>query len=468
MKKIKYLIVGLFLILLTGCSSYDMSMSINRNKSMDLSINIVSTSSEEINKYIDTLKEKYESNDFKVEEFTRDNNYGIRITKHYDNIDNNSFAERTDKFDLLYLYNNDYDKSIETKIFNVDKGFASNRYAANFFVDLTNVDIDLSNTKVTFMVYLPKGNVSNNAGSVSEDGNTLTWNITNKGITDIEFVFELGSYDTIYFIVAIFIAIFLVFSIISAILSKSGDASSSDVDRDIEILSNNAKYNNMNKNKPNNNGVYSNYMNNRNNNSNNNNNVKKPELVKFNNNNDNDFNKIMGNVNVVNNVKKPELVKFNNNNENNFNGSMNNGNRQELAGFNNNNENMNNNIHRPLNNNVNFNENSNINNNVNKSQIIEDNNQNKLNNNINNNNSNVIENINFDNSNIVNDNIKTNEFDNNNSDLNINKSVDMVNSFNYEEPFNSENVEEVNNYDPNIIRVNNKEVVVTKANKEDE
>ena len=439
MKKIKYLIVGLFLILLTGCSSYDMSMSINRNKSMDLSINIISTSSEEINKYIDTLKEKYESNDFKVEEFTRDNNYGIRITKHYDNIDNNSFAERTDKFDLLYLYNNDYDKSIETKIFNVDKGFASNRYAANFFVDLTNVDIDLSNTKVTFMVYLPKGNVSNNAGSVSEDGNTLTWNITNKGRTDIEFVFELGSYDTIYFIVAIFIAIFLVFSIISAILSKSGDVSSGDVDSDIEILSNNARYNNMNKNKPGNNGVYSNYMNNINNNSNNN-----------------------------NNVKKPELVKFNNNNENNFNGSMNNGNRQELAGFNNNNENMNNNIHRPLNNNVNFNENSNINNNVNKSQIIEDNNQNKLNNNINNNNSNVIENINFDNSNIVNDNIKTNEFDNNNSDLNINKSVDMVNSFNYEEPFNSENVEEVNNYDPNIIRVNNKEVVVTKANKEDE
>lgn len=425
MKKIKYLIVGLFLILLTGCSSYDMSMSINRNKSMDLSINIVSTSSEKINKYIDTLKEKYESNDFKVEEFTRDNNYGIRITKHYDNIDNNSFAERTDKFDLLYLYNNDYDKSIETKIFNVDKGFASNRYAANFFVDLTNIDIDLSNTEVTFVAYLPKGNVSNNAGSVSEDGNTLTWNITNKGRTDIEFVFELGSYDTIYFIVAIFIAIFLVFSIISAILSKSGDASSSDVDRDIEILSNNAKYNNMNKNRPGNNGVYSNYMNNRNNNSNNN--VKKPELVKFNNNNDKDFNKIMGNVNVVNDVKKPELVKFNNNNQNNFNGSMNNGNRQELVSFNNNNENMNNNISRPLNNNVNFN----------------------------------------DNSNIVNDNIKTNEFDNN-PDLNINKSVDMVNNVNYEAPFNSENVEEVNNYDPNIIRVNNKEVVVTKANKEDE
>ena len=48
MKKIKYLIVALFLILLTGCSGYDMSMSINKNKSMDLSINIVSTSKEEI------------------------------------------------------------------------------------------------------------------------------------------------------------------------------------------------------------------------------------------------------------------------------------------------------------------------------------------------------------------------------------------------------------------------------------
>lgn len=395
MKKIKYLIVALFLILLTGCSSYDMSMSINKNKSMDLSINIVSTSKEEISKYADSLKEKYEVNDFKVEEFTKDNNYGIRITKHYDNIDNNSFAERTDKFDLLYLYNNDYDKSIETKIFNVDKGFASNRYAANFFVDLTNKDIDLSNTKVTFVVYLPKGNVSNNASSVSEDGNTLTWNITNKGRTDIEFVFELGSYDTIYFIVAIFIAIFLVFSIISAILSKSGDASSSDVDRDLEILSNNAKYNNINKNKPNNNGVYSNYMNNRNNNSNNNN-VKKPELVKFNNNNDNDFNKIMDNVSVVNNGIPNNNVNMNNNNQNN-----------DIFNY-------------PTNDN------------------------NVMNNNFNNN-------------------------INNNPDLNINKSVDVVNSFNYEEPVdNKEVVEEVNNYDPDIIRVNNKDVVVTKEKKEDE
>lgn len=395
MKKIKYLIVALFLILLTGCSSYDMSMSINKNKSMDLSINIVSTSKEEISKYVDSLKEKYESNDFKVEEFTRDNNYGIRITKHYDNIDNNSFAERTDKFDLLYLYNNDYDKSIETKIFNVDKGFVSNRYAANFFVDLTNKDTDLSNTKVTFVVYLPKGNVSNNASSVSEDGNTLTWNITNNGRTDIEFVFELGSYDTIYFVVAIFIAIFLVFSIISAILSKSGDASSSDVDRDLEILSNNAKYNNINKNKPNNNGVYSNYMNNKNNNSNNNN-VKKPELVKFNNNNDNDFNKIMGNVSVVNNGIPNNNVNMNNNNQNN-----------DIFNY-------------PTNDN------------------------NVMNNNFNNN-------------------------INNNPDLNINKSVDVVNSFNYEEPVdNKEVVEEVNNYDPDIIRVNNKNVVVTKEKKEDE
>lgn len=391
MKKIKYLIVALFLILLTGCSSYDMSMSINKNKSMDLSINIVSTSKEEISKYVDSLKEKYEVNDFKVEEFTRDNNYGIRITKHYDNIDNNSFAERTDKFDLLYLYNNDYDKSIETKIFNVDKGFASNRYAANFFVDLTNIDIDLSNTEVTFVAYLPKGNVSNNASSVSEDGNTLTWNITNKGRTDIEFVFELGSYDTIYFIVAIFIAIFLVFSIISAILSKSGDASSSYVDRDIEILSNNAKYYNMNKNKPSGNGVYSNYMNNKNNNSNNNN-VKKPELVKFNNNNDNDFNKIMGNVSIVNNN-----ISNNNTNSNNI------SNNNDIFNY-------------PTNDN-----------------------------------------------NLMNNNI------NNNPDLNINKSVDVVNSFNYEEPVdNKEVVEEVNNYDPDIIRVNNKDVVVTKEKKEDE
>ena len=46
----------------------------------------------------------------------------------------------------------------------------------------------------------------------NEEGNVLTWNIgANK--TDIDFVFKLKSYDTIYYIVAIVIAIFLVFSI---------------------------------------------------------------------------------------------------------------------------------------------------------------------------------------------------------------------------------------------------------------
>lgn len=396
MKKVKYLIVSLFLVLLTGCSSYNMSMSINKNKTMDLSINIISSSKDEISNYVNTLKEKYENNDFKVEEFTKDNNYGISISKHYDNIDNNSFAERTDKFDLLYLYNNDYDKTIETKIFNVDKGFSTNRYAANFFVDLSNIDIDFSNTNVIFSVNLPKGSISNNAYSVSEDGNTLTWNITNKGRTDIEFVFEVNSYDTIYFIVAIIIAIFLVFSIISAILSKSGDVSSSDIDRDIELLSNNAKYNNVN-NKSNNNGVYSNYMNNRNNNNNNNKTINKPELVKLNN-NENDMNNLMSNVSVVKN------------------------------------DNLNNNF------NVNTNQ-SNMNNDI--FNYPKDNN-------------------------IINNNVSNNI--NNNPDLNINKSVDMVNSFNYEEPVDNKKVEEevINNYDPDIIRVNNKEVVVTKENKEDE
>ena len=78
------------------------------------------------------------------------------------------------------------------------------------------------------------------------------------------------------------------------------------------------------------------------------------------------------------------------------------------------------------------------------------------------NDNNVINN-NFSNDTIMNNNI------NNNPDLNINKSVDMVNSFDYEEPVDNKEIEEeVNNYDPDIIRVNNKDVVVTKENNEDE
>lgn len=424
MKKIKYLISVLLIVLLTGCTNYDMSMNINKNKSMDLSISIMSSSKSELDSYIDNLKSKYQDNGFTILEFTSDNNYGIRISKHYDNIDNNSFAERSEEFDLLYLYDNEFDSKLETKIFNVDKGFSNNRYAGNFFVDLTNRNLDLSNVKITFTVTLPKGSISNNANNVSEDGNTLVWNITNSGKTDIDFVFELNSYDTIYLIIAIIIAIFLVFAIISALLSKSGDVSSSDIDNDLELLSN-SKNNNINKqNNSSSKNIYSNYMNN--NRQNENKTKKDIELVRIKNEEKSD-------KEIDNLIKNVSIIGDNNKSINNTNNSM----------FNNNDLKTNNNDSVL----DNFSYVEDVKSKENSDKEIDD----------------LIKNVS-----IIENNNGINNINVNNN-LDINKSDSIIDNFNYEE----EVKEEDNTYDdislnPNVIRVNNKEVVVTKNNGEDE
>ena len=256
MKNMKKILLILFVFLLSGCSSYNMSMDINKDKSMDFSVTIMSV--DDVTGNINTLKEKYEKYGYTISEYNSNNENGIRIYKHFDSIDDIANGKRADEFDLLYFYNNNYDEEIESKMFNVDSGIDTNRYAANFYVDLSNTNIDVNATTVTFSVTLPNGTFSNNANVVSEDGNSLIWNITSQGKTDIDFVFELKTYDTIYFLVAVLIAVFLVFSIISNLFAKSSVGSSTvqvrsnpnhyDADKKVENLTRNAINKSANKN----------------------------------------------------------------------------------------------------------------------------------------------------------------------------------------------------------------------------
>jgi len=251
MKKIKYILLLFLVVLLTGCSKYNMSMKIDKDKRMDFIITILSNyENSNITNNINIYKEKLEQYGYSVNEYNVENKYGMVISKKFDNIDDISNGKRNEEFDLLYLYKNDYNKEIESKMFNVEKGFDTNRYAANFFIDLTDLGIDLTNSTVTYSVEVPNKTISNNANLVSEDGNSLTWNITSLGKKEIDFVFEIKSYDYIYFGAAILIALFLFFSIISTLFSKSGEENNSnknynnsndyDLDRKIQNLTNNA------------------------------------------------------------------------------------------------------------------------------------------------------------------------------------------------------------------------------------
>jgi len=259
MKKIKCFFTLILLFFITGCSNYDMSMKIEKDKSMVYTLTILSNYyNDTLNNNISIYKKKFEQYGYSVEEYNVNNKYGMIISKQFDNIDDISYGERSDEFNLLYLYTDGYNADIENKMFNVDEGIATNRYAANFYVDLSNLGIDLNNAAVTYSVELPNASLSNNASFVSNDQKTLTWNITSLGKTEIDYVFELNSYDNIYYIVSVFIAIYLFFSIISNLFRKvDGDGEKrtfnnvdyskrDDVNKKVENLTNNAIKNSTN------------------------------------------------------------------------------------------------------------------------------------------------------------------------------------------------------------------------------
>lgn len=228
MNKIKLLIVSILLVFVTGCSSCEFNMKVNKDKSMLFSILVLTDSYDEnFSNDIMNYKSQYEQYGFDILEYNEDGVYGVKISKKYDNIDDISKGLRSDEFDLLYLYSNGYDQNIENKMFSLDKGLDTNRYAANFYVDFSNYNIN-SNATITYTVELPNESLSNNANLVSEDGKTLTWNISSGEKSEIEYVFELKSYDYIYYGIAVVVLIFIVFSIFGNLFGGNKDSEKED------------------------------------------------------------------------------------------------------------------------------------------------------------------------------------------------------------------------------------------------
>ena len=401
----------MMVLCITGCSSFDMNMSIKNNREMDYSIKVLSKGNYNFEDKVIELKNKL-GDSYEVSLYN-ENGYssGISISKHYSDIDYISLGERSEEYNLLYFYNNPYSGDIENKMFNLDKSVDTNRYAANFYVDLSEVFTSLDNVSVTFNLTVPNGTLSNNATKVSDDGKNLTWNLTTLGKNNIDFVFEITSYDSLYQLGAIIIAIFLVFMIFTKLLSKSGDVNDSKDDL-VSEFDNNIKVNNLTRNAIKNNTP---------------------------------------NAYVGNNVNNNQIYMNNNQYQNNnYNSDYSN-----VQNYNNNQEyNMNNNY----NDNMNGNNNYNTNNNVDPKMF-------GLITNPSNDNSNNINNVNDSVS--TNNNQDTEWFNNFNTD----NSNDVVDNSNKVSNTNSNNVsfnDIALSGNEEIIKFNNKDVVITKKKNEEE
>lgn len=230
MKKIGNLILAICsLFLLSGCMKHNVSMTINKDKSMDLEIiyaidvdqiegmmnsfNDTTDDSEMLDETlddsndiddddmdeaftpssIDTEEEKkaLEKRGYKVVEYDNDGYKGIKATLRIDNIDNVSVEEDL-KVKLSDILDENFD---DEEFFTVKKGFFKNTYIANFVYEKAGEDsssnpiTNLSNLDIKYTVTLPDKSISNNADTVRE--NELSWDISLDKTTNIEYSFEM-------------------------------------------------------------------------------------------------------------------------------------------------------------------------------------------------------------------------------------------------------------------------------------
>jgi len=270
-KKLILLCLGVFL--LCGCEAkQEISFKINEDKSMDVKMFIgyddalvdalmdsendeesgVDISGDNLDEtdiveetedtekveYTDEDRKKYVSenvdlsslgievgDDYVAEVYQDDKYTGYIITKKVDNIDD---LVGTPDFSL-----EDVDNIDNKKIFTKEKGV----YKANITFDSSDEDSYSSEygigVKSNFIVELPNEAISSNATSVSEDGKTLTWDLTSGNISTIEFAFEFPSLltflkDNIILVAIIAVVVVLAIVVIVTLLLKKSKNNNQD------------------------------------------------------------------------------------------------------------------------------------------------------------------------------------------------------------------------------------------------
>lgn len=211
MKKfLKTLLVVVMIFGLTGCVKYNVSMSIKDNKSVTLEViyaideSLVSsfTESEDeeqsginLDNY-NYLKEKgYVISEYS--EKTDDGSLsGIKITKTFKNIDDIT-KDSKKVVDMVNIFDNENATNFDDSQFFYKNG---DNYKASFTFDFSEDEeegIDYSAYQsyfnLKYQVSLPTKAISNNATSVSDDGKTLTWDLSYAKVNDVEFEFNFNS-----------------------------------------------------------------------------------------------------------------------------------------------------------------------------------------------------------------------------------------------------------------------------------
>lgn len=273
MKKAKYIILLSLTILLTGCVKSNTSMTINKDKSMSLTSEVLISDKlldKENRLIIKDEKDKLQKKNMTVEEIKNSNGYsGFSVTKKYGNIDKNS-KEEYKEIIISNFFDDKFDDSI---LFQVKKGLFKNVYTANYKFEVDNDDFvedknsnetvidDTANTptvengttnvidntnnvdgtnnntekdisdnadliklasevKFKFSVNLPYKVLESNATKKSDDGKKLEWDLNSNDAVKINYSFELYNMNNIYMAIGISIGAIILLIVLIIIKNK--------------------------------------------------------------------------------------------------------------------------------------------------------------------------------------------------------------------------------------------------------
>lgn len=219
MKKKFLLIISILLIITTtGCAKISQSITVNKNKSVDLviveAVKEESLTDEQKSTMITSLNlDKIKSSEYSLENYSSNGYIGYKITRHFPNIDKISSKEEVvADLSISNITNQQY-------LFTVKKGLFKNTYYGDFYssdlnslknnIDSSNDIYSSSEIDIGFNLFIPTKIGNNNAGYVS--GNLKNANWPTYWNEPIQFEFTLYNYKTIFILTALFVIIIIIF-----------------------------------------------------------------------------------------------------------------------------------------------------------------------------------------------------------------------------------------------------------------
>ena len=188
-KSVTLLALMLVMLLFSGCVKFDVDMTINSDKSLDLKVTTAMADS--VKSYFGDQTEESEDNmeeakknGFEVEDYKNDGFTGYTVKKHYNNIDELSTTEDVNA--------NISAADKDEKLFKITKGFFKNTYKAVFksedadsistqmeaYKDNDTYAEYMKGLELKYVINLPSKSKSNNATTVYEDGKKLEWDLS--------------------------------------------------------------------------------------------------------------------------------------------------------------------------------------------------------------------------------------------------------------------------------------------------